>query len=185
MNDFLLECTDGESLPENGSVDGGNSSSNKLGALSKREIEDFFRDTSSSSSSSSSSCPSSASSSPAPGQQPQHRHPNQRGSWEAGEAARTPIREGGDSARGAAREGEVIRAKKGHNRPGGTSGGGSGHHYYHHHSSRERLSSLPPQMRSLRKGDQRCDGGGLGPGCTCFLLFLEFSLLGKPPAPIL
>lgn len=170
MNDFLLECTDGDSLPETGSVDGGNSSSNKLGALSKREIEDFFRDTSSSSSSPSSSCPSSSSSSPAPGQQQQrHRHPNQRGGgWGAGEAGQTPSGEGGGSARRAAGEGEVVRGKKGHSRHGGSSGGGSGHHYHHHHSSGERLSPLPPHMRSLPKADQRCDG----PGYVCFVLFL-------------
>lgn len=141
MNDFLLECTDGESLPGSGSVDGGNSSGNKLGVLSKREIEDFFQDTSSSSSySSSSSCPS-CSSSPAPGQQQQHRHPNRRGSWGGGEARGTPSRESGGSARGGTGEGRVVRAKKSR-------------------SSRERLSPLPPHMGSLPKEDQRCERAG-------------------------
>eukprot|EP00903_Cladosiphon_okamuranus_P009035 g8638.t3 len=159
VNDFLLECTDGESVPENGSVDGGHGNGNKFGALSKREIEDFFRDTSSSSSSSSSSYPSSSSSSPVPGQRRHHRHPN---NWGTGEAGGTPSRDRGGSARDGAGEEGVVRAKKSHSnrhssRHGGgsaTGGGGDGSEH-HHHSSRERLSPLPPHMRSLPKADQR------------------------------
>lgn len=175
MNDFLLECTDGDSLPENGSVDGGNSSSTKFGALSKREIEDFFRDTSSSSSSpsSSSSCPSTSSS---PWQQ-QHRHPNQRGGWgaaAAGGAGRTPGRDSGGSATGDPGEGEGVQAKKSRSsRHGGSSSGGDGHHH-RHQSNRERLSPLPPHMRSLPKKDRRWDGAKRGLGGSLLMAFFFF-----------